>query len=125
MEDLKQTFPDSLGAEQLRSRVQRCVVATVEDSVLHTEMTSLESQEEDGLCQTFFASCVGANVPDLTELPLSAYGCRKFHIDTLGNHLCTCTAHSGVKKAHDWSVDDFTDRSGGSGAFGAEPTHCT
>ncbi len=36
-------------------------------------------------------------------------GCRKFGIDTLGDHLCTCTAHSGVKKAHDWSVDQFAD----------------
>ena len=25
----------------------------------------------------------------------------------LGNHLCTCTAHSGAKKAHDWAVDEL------------------
>ncbi len=35
------------------------------------------------LWQTFFAFCVGANIPVLTELPLTACGCRKFQIDTL------------------------------------------
>jgi hypothetical protein len=35
------------------------------------------------LWQAFFASCVGANVPALAELPLSACGCRKFQIDPL------------------------------------------
>jgi hypothetical protein len=45
--DLKQTFTVSLRAEKLRLRVQQRIVATVEDSVLHTEMVSLESQEED------------------------------------------------------------------------------
>jgi len=44
--DLKQTFAVSLRAEQLRLRVQQRVVATAEDSVLRTQMTSLESQEE-------------------------------------------------------------------------------
>ncbi len=33
--------------EQLRQRVQQCVVATVEDSDLRTEMENLESDEED------------------------------------------------------------------------------
>ena len=33
--------------EQLRLRSQQRIVATVEDSVLRTEMTGLESQEED------------------------------------------------------------------------------
>ncbi len=32
---------------QLRLRAQQCVVATVEDSVLRTEMENLESEEED------------------------------------------------------------------------------
>jgi hypothetical protein len=61
------------------------------------------------LWQTFVASCVCANIPALTELPLSACGCRKFQIDTLGDHLCTCTAHSGAKKAHDWVVGQIAD----------------
>jgi hypothetical protein len=34
-------------AEQLILRSKRCIVTTVEDSVLRTEMTGLESQEED------------------------------------------------------------------------------
>jgi hypothetical protein len=25
------------------------------------------------------------------------------------NHLCTCTTHSGAKKAHDWAVDQIAD----------------
>jgi hypothetical protein len=42
-------------------------------------------------------------------MPPNVSGCRKFKIDTLGDHLCTCTAHSGVKKIHDWVVDQLTD----------------
>jgi hypothetical protein len=49
----------------------------------------------EGLWQTFFVSCVGTYIPDLTELPLSACGCRKFQIDTFGDHLCNSTVHSG------------------------------
>jgi hypothetical protein len=45
--DLKQTFADSLRVEHLHLRAQKDVVPTVEDSVLHTEMVSLGSQEED------------------------------------------------------------------------------
>ena len=26
-----------------------------------------------------------------------------FAIDALGDHVSTCTAHSGAKKAHDWT----------------------
>jgi hypothetical protein len=40
-------FADSRHTEQLTLRSQQCIVATVEDSVLRTEMTGLESQEED------------------------------------------------------------------------------
>ncbi len=46
-QDLKKTFVVSRRAEHLCLRVQQRVVATVEDSVLRTEMTSLESQQED------------------------------------------------------------------------------
>jgi hypothetical protein len=63
----------------------------------------------DSLWQTFFASCVGANVPALAELPLSVCVCRKFHIDTIFDHLYTFTSHSDVKKAHDWSVAVISD----------------
>ncbi len=51
----------------------------------------------------------GVNIPALVELPPSVCGCRKFQIDPLGDHLCTCTVHSGTTKAHDWSVDQFPD----------------
>ena len=27
----------------------------------------------------------------------------------LGDHVSTCTAHSGAKKAHDWAVDQMAD----------------
>ena len=135
--DLKLTFAVSRRAEQLRLRTQQRIIATAEDSVLRTEMANLEPQEEDapkrvlsfkpmswlghirphcrdeawpaGLRQPFFAACVGANIPALTELPLSACGCKKFTIDALGDHVSTCTAHSGVKKAHDWVVDQLVD----------------
>jgi hypothetical protein len=52
---------------------------------------------------------MGAQIPVIAEKPLAACGCRKFQIDTLGDHLCTCTAHSGAKKAHDWAVDQLAD----------------
>jgi hypothetical protein len=53
------------------------------------------------LLQTFLASCVGAKIPGLEELPLSTCGCKKFALDVHGDHVSTCTAHSGAKKAHD------------------------
>jgi hypothetical protein len=40
-------FEGSRRGEQLGLRSQQCIMATVEDSVLRTEMTGLESQEED------------------------------------------------------------------------------
>jgi hypothetical protein len=39
----------------------------------------------------------------------AACGCRKFQLDAMGDHLCTCTAHSGAKKAHDWTVEQLAD----------------
>jgi hypothetical protein len=48
-------FPDSHHTEQLSLHSQQCIVGTVEDSVLRTEMTDLESQEEDDpKCILFF-----------------------------------------------------------------------
>ncbi len=40
-------FVDSCRPEQLNLLSQQHIVSTVEDSVLRTEMTDLESQEED------------------------------------------------------------------------------
>ena len=45
----------------------------------------------------------------IAEKPLAACGCRRFKVDALGDHLCTCTVHSGAKKAHDWAVDQLAD----------------
>jgi hypothetical protein len=45
--DLKLKYVGSRQAEQLSSRSQQRVVASVEESVLKTEMAGLESQEED------------------------------------------------------------------------------
>jgi hypothetical protein len=126
-------FAGSRRAEQLSLCSQQRIVATVEDSVLRTEMTDLESQEEDAsnrilffkamswlgqirphrrdetwsasLWQTFLSTSMGTQIPVITEKPLPACGCRKFQIDPLGDHLSTCTTHSGAKKAHDWVVD--------------------
>jgi hypothetical protein len=52
---------------------------------------------------------MGAQISVITEKPLAGSGCRKFKIDALGDHLCTCTTHSGAKKTHDWVVDQLTD----------------
>ncbi len=120
-------------AEQLNLRSQQHIVATVEDSVLRTEMGDLESQEEDvpkcilffkpmcwlgrirthrrdevwsvSLWQTFFVMTMGTQIPVIAEKPLAACGCRKFQLNAMGDHLCTWTAHSDVKKTHDWVVD--------------------
>jgi hypothetical protein len=46
-QDLKLMFAGSRRAEQLSLRSQQRVVATVEESVLKTEMVVLESPEED------------------------------------------------------------------------------
>ena len=100
-------------------------------------MTGLESQEEDApkrilffkpmswlgqirphrrdkswsasLWQTFLSTSMGAQIPVIAEKPFVSCGCKKFTIYSLGYHLCTCTAHSGAKKAHDWAVDQLAD----------------
>ena len=61
------------------------------------------------LCQTFFVKSMDVQIPVIAEKPLSVCGCKKFQLDDLGDHLCTCTDHSGVKKTHDWVVDQITD----------------
>ncbi len=101
--------------EQLSLRSQQSIVATVENSVLRTEMTGLESQEEDdpkrilffkpmswlgqirshrrdeswsvSLWQTFFSTSIGAQIPVIVEKPLASCGSRKFQLDALGDHL--------------------------------------
>ena len=53
--DLKLKYVGSRRAEHLSLRSQQRIVATVEESVLRTEMVDLESQEEDApKCILFF-----------------------------------------------------------------------
>jgi hypothetical protein len=112
-QDLKLMFAGSRRAEQLSLRSQQRVVATVEESVLKTEMAGLESQEEDApkrllffkpmswlgqirphrrdeswsasLWQTFFSTSMGAQLPVIAEKQLATCGCRKFQLDPLGD----------------------------------------
>jgi hypothetical protein len=116
-------FADSRRAEQL--------------NLAHSEMAGLESQEEDApnrilffqpmswlgqirphrrdeswsvsLWQTFFSTSMGAQIPAIPENPFATCGCRKFQLDHLGDHLNTCTTHSGAKKTYDWMVDQVPD----------------
>ncbi len=45
----------------------------------------------------------------MEELPLFVCGCKELGCDVLGDHISTCTAHSGAKKAHDWVVEQLAD----------------
>ncbi len=47
-------------------------------------------------------------IPVNAEKPLAACGCRKFQLDALGDHLCTCTTHSGAKDTR-LAVGQITD----------------
>jgi hypothetical protein len=124
-------------AEHLSLHSQQRIVSIVEDSVLRTEMSGLESQEEDApkrilffkpmswlgqirphrrdeawsasLWQTFVVMTMGAHIPVIDEKHVATCGCRKFQLDALGDYLCTCTTHSGAKKAHNWVVDQLTE----------------
>ena len=40
----------------------------------------------------------------MTSSLLTKCGCKKFLLDAHGDHISTCTAHSGATKAHDWMV---------------------
>jgi hypothetical protein len=52
---------------------------------------------------------MGSQIPVIDDKPLVSCGCRKFHLDTMGDHLCTCTLHSGTKQTHDWVVEQLFD----------------
>jgi hypothetical protein len=52
---------------------------------------------------------MGAHIPVIDEKHVATCGCRKFQLDALGDHLCTCTTHSGAKKDHNWVVDQLTE----------------
>jgi hypothetical protein len=57
--DLKLKFVGSRRQEHLSSLCQQRVVPTVEESVLRTEMTGLESQEEDDPKRILFYNPMG------------------------------------------------------------------
>jgi hypothetical protein len=52
---------------------------------------------------------MSVQIPVIAEKPLTVCGCRKFKIDSLDDHLCTCSSHSGPKGTHDWAVDQLAD----------------
>ncbi len=56
-----------------------------------------------------FISSYPLQIPVITEKSLVACGYRKFQFDVMGDHLCTCTTHSGEKKTHEWVVDQLSD----------------
>jgi hypothetical protein len=108
-------------------------VATVEDSVLRTEMPGLESQKQDdhksilffnpmswlgqirphrrvwsaSLWQTFFTMTKGAQIPVIAENPLAICGCRKFQRCYWWSSLYLYDLF-GCQSAHDWAVDQLT-----------------
>ncbi len=45
---------------------------------------------------------MGTQIPVIDEKPLASCGSGKFHLDVMGDHLCTCTTHSVARKTHDW-----------------------
>jgi hypothetical protein len=52
---------------------------------------------------------MGIQIPVIPEKLFTTCGYRKFQLDPLGDHLYTCTTHSGAKKTHDWMVDQIVD----------------
>ena len=52
---------------------------------------------------------MGDQIPVIPEKSLTTCGWSKFQLDPLGDHLNTCTVHSGAKKTHDWMVDQIAD----------------
>jgi len=66
------------------------------------------------LWQTFFGMSMGTLDPSHwwktdTGLWFQKVPARHSRVSPLGDHLCTCTVHSGVKKVHDWVVDQLAD----------------
>ena len=72
--------------------------------------TTVDDAWAPAIWQTFFTSTLGLEVPVLSflprhhNLPAAKCGCKKFLLDVHGDHISTCTAHSGATKAHDWMV---------------------
>jgi hypothetical protein len=92
--DLKLMFPDSRHTEELSLRSQQHMLGQIRS---HRR----DETWSTSLWETFFSASMGVQIPVIVEKPLATCGCRKFQLDPLGDHLNTCTAHSGAKKAHD------------------------
>jgi hypothetical protein len=66
------------------------VVFESDDNILvklSFELKGFRTKKYPGKC----AAC--RQIPAIAEKPLAACGCRKFQLDALGDHLCTCTAY--------------------------------
>ena len=93
--DLHGLTPDRVSSKS-RRRFQR-IVTNVVDSVLCTDLTDLEPQEEDTPRILYYK-------------PMSWLGViTKFKMDDLGDHVSACTTHSGVKMTHDWVVEEVAE----------------
>ena len=117
--DLKQVFVISRRAEQFRLRTQQRIVATVEDSVLRTEMENLESQEEDTPRRVLWfkpMSWLGQIRPHRRDEAWSAS-----HWQTFFKFLTSFAqpTKSKVKTQQDWVPYECV----GSGTFGAGSPH--
>ena len=69
---------------------------------MRTDLDDLESQEEDDPKRTLWytpMTCLG--------VIWSIAGMRPG--DPLGDHVSTCTTHSGAKKTHDWACEQLAD----------------
>ncbi len=67
--DLKLKYVGSRQAEQLSSRSQQCVVGTVEESVLKTEMAGLGQEEDDPTCILFFKPMSWLRLQEISVRP--------------------------------------------------------
>jgi len=72
--------------------------------------TTANDAWDQPLWETFVCTTLGLEVPVLASLPRrnqrapALCGCKKHGMDLYGDHTSTCTAHSGLTKAHDWAV---------------------
>jgi hypothetical protein len=72
--------------------------------------TSANDAFDPALWETFVSTTLGLGVPVFSSLPrlhnrpLAKCGCKKNALDLYGDHISTCTAHSGATKTHDWMV---------------------
>jgi hypothetical protein len=72
-------------------------------------MENLESDEEDTSSRVLWykvMSWLGQISPHHRD---ESWSDGLWQVDTLGDHVSTCTTHSGAKKTHDWVVDQIGD----------------